>query len=98
MTRSVQKFINHCMICQSCKPGLGLLHPLPIPGEVWIDISMDFIERLPKFFGKEVTLVVVDRFSKAHTLQPCHIPMLHWMWPKCIWIMLSRYMAGLRVL
>ena len=69
MTKSVHQFIRRCVICQSCKPDSsaypGLLQPLYIPDEVWLDISMDFIEGLPKSCGKEVILVVIDRFSKA---------------------------------
>ncbi|KAK1628643.1 hypothetical protein QYE76_002958 [Lolium multiflorum] len=38
-----------------------------VPSQVWADISMDFIEGLPKVGGKSVILTVVDRFSKyAH--------------------------------
>ena len=39
---------------------LGFLEPLPIPTRIWIDILMDFIDRLPKYEGKTVILVVVD--------------------------------------
>lgn len=69
MTKSVQHFIRQCLVCQSCKSDSvaspGLLQPLPIPGAVWVDISLDFVEGIPKSYGKDVILVVVDRFSKA---------------------------------
>jgi hypothetical protein len=38
--------------------------PLPVPTQIWSDITMDFIEGLPKVGGKSVILTVVDRFSK----------------------------------
>jgi len=56
MTKAVQQFIRQCTTCQACKYDTsaypGLLQPLPIPEEVWLDISMDFIEGLPKSQGK----------------------------------------------
>lgn len=68
MKESITQFIQHCPTCQQCKhdPSAypGLLQPLPIPNEVWEDISMDFIEGLPKSHGKEVIFVVVDRLNK----------------------------------
>jgi hypothetical protein len=41
-----------------------MLQPLEVPSQVWADISMDFIESLPKVGGKSVIVTVVDRFSK----------------------------------
>lgn len=51
----------------------GLLHLLPVPQGVWQDITMYFIEQLPKSEGYDTILVVVDRFSKyAHFLALKH--------------------------
>lgn len=45
----------------------GLLMPLPIPNQVWKNITMDFITDLPQIQGKTVIMVTVDRLSKyAH--------------------------------
>ena len=67
MKKDVKDHIRDCEICQrikveTSKPG-GLLH-LPIPYRPWTDISMDFVDSLPKFYGYEVILVVVDRLTK----------------------------------
>lgn len=69
MKQDDYSFIRECDVCQRCKGEntgkAGLLQPLPIPEKVWVDISMDFIEGLPKVAGKEVIFVVVHRLSKA---------------------------------
>ncbi|TYK04251.1 Transposon Ty3-I Gag-Pol polyprotein [Cucumis melo var. makuwa] len=69
----VQKHCKECTVCQrnkslSLSPA-RLLTPLEIPTRIWDDISMDFIEGLPKAAGFEVIFVVLDRLSKyAHFL------------------------------
>ena len=75
--RDVQQHVRTCAVCQACKyeavASPGLLQPLPIPAGVWQDISMDFIKGLPKSFGAQVILVVVDRLSKfAHFMALSH--------------------------
>lgn len=68
MKQSIVDFIKLCTICQKCKydssASPGLLQPLPIPTAVWEEVTMDFIEGLPKSQGREVIMVVIDRLSK----------------------------------
>jgi hypothetical protein len=73
----VEDFVKQCQVCQQAKDErihpIRLLQPLPIPTGEWQDISMDFIERLPKAEGYNCILVVVDKFSKyAHFLPLKH--------------------------
>ena len=77
LNRDVRSYVKACVVCQRNKPDLsspvGLLQPLPIPNAIWEDISVDFIEGLPKSRGKDSILVVVDRLSKyAHFLPLAH--------------------------
>ena len=77
LKQDVQNFVQQCTVCQQAKHEQcklpSLLHPLPIPDNAWQDITMDFIEGLPKSNGYNVILVVVDRLTKyAH-----FIPLKH---------------------
>lgn len=72
-----RKFVRECDVCQLNKSDRrkpsGLLEPLPIPAMIWSDISMDFVEGLPRSGGKDTILVVVDRlFKYAHFMTLTH--------------------------
>jgi hypothetical protein len=64
----VENFVWQCATCQQAKHQrihpAGLLQPLPMPSGASQDISMDFIEGLPKSEGANSILVIVDKFTK----------------------------------
>lgn len=68
LRHDVTTFVRECDVCQQQKhetlASPGLLQPLPVPETPWADISMDFIEALPKSEGNTVIWVVVDRLTK----------------------------------
>ena len=74
----VKKHVRECDICQRLKYETyhvtRLLQPLPIPNKPWLDVSMDFVEGLPKSQSKDVVLVVVDRLTKFVYLIPLSHP------------------------
>lgn len=46
---------------------------MPVPEAAWKDLTVDFIEGLPKSEGKEIILVIVDKFTKyAHFIPLSH--------------------------
>ncbi|KAK8958240.1 SNF1-related protein kinase regulatory subunit gamma-1-like [Platanthera guangdongensis] len=69
MRRHVHDFIAMCVVCQQNKVdhllSAGLLQPLPVPTQIWADLSMDFVEGLSLVCDKSILMVVVDRFSKG---------------------------------
>lgn len=77
LRKDVVQFIQACDSCQRNKTEsrhpAGLLPPLPIPEQVWTEISMDFIMGLPRSNDKDTIMVVVDRLSKyAHFVALSH--------------------------
>ena len=73
----VGDYVRSCAVCQQNKTETlhpaGLLQPLSVPSCIWADISLDFIEAVPKVHGKSVLLTVVERFSKfAHFIPLGH--------------------------
>ncbi|SSD61661.1 related to Transposon Ty3-G Gag-Pol polyprotein [Saccharomycodes ludwigii] len=73
----VQKYVASCPNCQVFKfhrnRQYGLLKPLEVPEGRWTDISIDFVSGLPPTVsGKDMILVVVDRFSKRAHFVACN--------------------------
>ena len=71
MRQMMKDFLQRCDVCQWFKTdymkSVGLLQPLPIPTQMWTDVSMDFIEGLPSSNGYTAIMVVVNRLTKyAH--------------------------------
>ena len=79
LKEAVENFVKQCATCQQDKHELckkpGLLQPLPVPDSPWQEISMDFIEGVPKSEGYIAILVVVDRFTKVSHFLPLKHPL-----------------------
>ena len=77
LKQQVESFVQQCEICQKAKHvnhhPAGKLQTLPIPTGAWQELSVDFIEGLPKSKGYSVIMVVVDRLTKyAHFIPIKH--------------------------
>lgn len=78
MHRVVLEYVSSCDTCQRAKTQTmspaRLLQPLPVPDQVWEDISLDFVDGLPRSNGHSSILVVVDRPSKGAHIFPLTHP------------------------
>ncbi|GJR89881.1 putative CCCH-type zinc finger family protein [Tanacetum coccineum] len=74
----VIKLVSECGTCQRNKYSnlvpAGLLQPLNLLEQIWEELSMDFINGLPKSKGYSVIMVVVDRLSKSALFIPLKHP------------------------
>lgn len=86
---AVENFVRQCSVCQHTKhenfKPAGKLQPLPVPEAPWQDISLDFIEGLPKSDGCDSILVVVDRFTKFAHFIPLRHPFSSSQVAKALW-------------
>lgn len=74
---TIEDYVEQCQTCQQAKhehtQTTGPLQPLPIPEGAWQDLTMGFIEGLPKSKTYEVIMVIVDRLTKyAHFIALQH--------------------------
>ncbi|KAL4568635.1 hypothetical protein LXL04_024250 [Taraxacum kok-saghyz] len=71
LRQDIVDYIRKCPVCQQQKSlttfPSGLLQSIPIPTKIWEEVTMDFIEGLPRSNGWDTIWVVVDRLTKyAH--------------------------------
>nr|GEU55879.1 putative mitochondrial protein [Tanacetum cinerariifolium] len=78
MRKDIARMVSECVVCQLQKYSTlalsGLLHPLELPEKVWDEVTMDFIDGLPKYGGFTIILVVVDCLSKYAHFVPLRHP------------------------
>ncbi|KAJ9566907.1 hypothetical protein OSB04_002873 [Centaurea solstitialis] len=78
MRSDIKEFVRNCEVCQRNKvlggSSAGLLQPILLTLKVWDEITMDFIDGLPKSKGCSVIMVFVDRLSKYAHFAPLKHP------------------------
>jgi hypothetical protein len=67
MKEDVEHYIRTCMKCQGMnsvhKKKYELYKPLPIPNNLFENISMDFMTCLPSWEEKDIILTMVDKLE-----------------------------------
>ena len=79
MKEIIQQFICNYYVCKQVKTARdtyhGLLQPLPVPEQVWTDITIDFVVGLLKckIYGQiyDAILIVINWLSKERHYIPC---------------------------
>jgi Integrase zinc binding domain len=72
LKETVLQYVQFCDVCLLNKGehvlSLGLLEPISIPNNAWEVIIMDFISGLSKSCGKDVLMVIINKFIKYYHL------------------------------
>ncbi len=68
LRETIEAYVKGCSVCQRTKLShlgpIGYLKPLEVATQPWTEISMDFVEQLPRSGPHDSILVVVDRLTK----------------------------------
>ena len=75
----IQQFIHNCYVCKQAKAARdtyhGLLQPLPVLEQAWMDITMNFVVGLSKCeaYGQiyDAILMIIDQLSKKRHYISC---------------------------
>jgi len=69
MSQDIRRFVRNCDACGRNKAWRdrrqGFLKPLPVPDQIWKEISIDFIVDLPESNGCTNLVVITDRLGKG---------------------------------
>ena len=75
MKKDVEQYIRNCHICKRSKAPQncynGTLKPLPVPKQLWTDITLNFVTGLPEYELKNAILMVIDRLAKEQVYISC---------------------------
>ena len=75
MRELIKRYTRNCHSCRRAKPShekrQGLLKPLPIPQQRWVDIALNFVINLPESEGYNAICTIIDRLTKERHYAPC---------------------------